>query len=119
MPGPRLVNGTFREFFDGFVELGIPTTGRLRTPRHAAAFLSPGPPGLPFLSGYRVTRIRADSIKRWFAAAKRRVERFCGKRFSLSSIARLLPLLTLFSLNLYLPPSLYSNLVSFPRDAPG
>ncbi|KZC08296.1 hypothetical protein WN55_09200 [Dufourea novaeangliae] len=26
MPGPRLVNGTFLEFSDGFVELGIPRT---------------------------------------------------------------------------------------------
>lgn len=32
MPGPSLVNGTFREFLDGFVELGIPRTG----PRRAA-----------------------------------------------------------------------------------
>lgn len=26
MPGPKPVNGTFREFLDGFVELGIPRT---------------------------------------------------------------------------------------------
>ena len=60
MPGPSLVNGTFREFLDGFVELGIPRTGPRR-----AAFPFARSFGSLFLSGSsRVSRISADSIKR-------------------------------------------------------
>lgn len=65
MPGPSLVNGTFREFLDGFVELGIPRTGPRR-----AAFPFARSFGSLFLSGSsRVSRISADSIKRsWWNA---------------------------------------------------
>lgn len=132
MPGPRLVNGTFREFSDGFVELGIPRTGLLAT----AAFLTsvPHPPpslplctplkGSPFLSGPRVSRIRADSIKRWFAAAKRRVERFVGNvspqppRYLPPAPHPLLRLPSLLSLSLAFSPPLALSFSSLSSSIP-
>lgn len=78
-PRSLVLNGTFREFSDGFEELGIPKTGS-------------GPPsptfslfllhifsilyGLLFLSTFRECGFGADSIKRLFVAAKRWVKRF-------------------------------------------
>lgn len=71
-PRSLVLNGTFREFSDGFEELGIPRTGSVP--------LSPTPfsPPVRFLLSFCLSRssFRADSIKRLFVAVKRRVKRF-------------------------------------------
>lgn len=72
-PRSLVLNGTFREFSDGFEELGIPRTGSVPP-------LSPTPfsPPVRFLLSFCLSRssFRADSIKRLFVAVKRRVKRF-------------------------------------------
>jgi len=105
-PRTLVLNGTFREFSDGFEELGIPKTGSVPSP-------SPFFPFLKFPLSFCLSRsdFRADSIKRLFVATKRWVKRFVrdASRFSLSSLFHLL---SLFSLRLSFPSASFVFFVS-------
>lgn len=68
-PRSLVLNGTFREFSDGFEELGIPRTGSAPPPSFS-------PLRFPLSFCLSQSGLRADSIKRLFVVAKRRVKRF-------------------------------------------
>lgn len=107
-PRSLVLNGTFREFFDGFEELGIPRTGSV--PPLSLSLLLSGSPCLS-RSGFKF-----DSIKRLFVAAKRRVKPLCEKRFSLFSLSLPPSLFYLFPLHSPFPSS--SSVFSVPLCYP-
>lgn len=108
-PRSLVLNGTFREFSDGFEELGIPRTGSAIPSAlsllYSTAFPSSrsgSPISIAFALSLYLSRsgFRTDSIKRLFAATKRRVRCFVRDAshfsprphsFSLSSLLRLSP----------------------------
>lgn len=100
-PRSLVLNGTFREFSDGFEELGIPRTG-------SGLPSGPSAPAPPFYRSFFLSFClsrsgsRADSIKRMFVAAKRRAERF----------VRDTSLVSLYLLSLCLTASFYLSFVS-------
>lgn len=123
-PRSLVLNGTFREFSDGFEELGIPRTGSaIPSPPPPPPFPRSLPlfdPALPFLS-FALTLylsrsgFRADSIKRLFAATKRRVRCFVRDASHFSSLTSLIPfsLPLIFSIFLRFSSSI-SSVFSIP-----
>lgn len=91
-PRSLVVNGNFREFSDGFEELGIPRMGSTSLSTR-----------FPFLSLslilHSLHEAGVDSIKRLFVANKEADEALCERHFSLLSLSPFLSFLvcSLFS----------------------
>lgn len=85
-PRSLVLNGTFREFSDGFEELGIPRTGSVPLSLPLLLLLDSS-----FFFYLSRSGFRSDSIKRLFVATKRRVKCFV-RDASLSTLFLFLPL---------------------------